>query len=169
MGQQRKGGGISFLASFPYTCLQMHCSKASKLLCNEISKKETSNQFRKLDQKTKVEIERHDSFVLVTLTFPLFITMSFFLTAGKPYPKMKKPTSIIWSKKSTPTPPPSYTQQNICSRIRSTASKWRLSTMQAVPGLAKILIHLLHCEKVSSQAKNTIYITVGFLGKFQDS
>lgn len=173
MGQQRKGGGISFLASFPYTCLQMHCSKASKLLCNEISKKETSNQFRKLDQKTKAlhieEIERHDSFVLVTLTFPLFITMSFFLTAGKPYPKMKKPTSIIWSKKSTPTPPPSCTQQNICSRIRSTASKWRLSTMQAVPGLAKILIHLLHCEKVSSQAKNTIYITVGFLGKFQDS
>ena len=42
----------------------MHCSKASKLLCNEISEKETSNQFRKLDQKTKAlhieEIGRHD-------------------------------------------------------------------------------------------------------------
>ena len=75
------------MASFPYTCLQMHCSKASKLLCNEISKKETSNQFRKLDQKTKAlhieEIERHDSFVLVTLTFPLFITMSFFSHSWK--------------------------------------------------------------------------------------
>ena len=110
---KEKDRGISFLASFPYTCLQMHCSKAGKLLCNEISEKETSNQFRKPDQKTKAlhkEIESHDSFDVVTLTFPLFITMSFFLTAGKPYLKMKKPTSIIWSKKSTPTPPPSCTQ-----------------------------------------------------------